>query len=138
MCGLAGVLTASGRSQAALADCARRMIAPIAHRGPDYSGLWTDETAGLALGFRRLAILDLSPLGHQPMRSPSGRYVAVFNGEIYNFRELRHELDPPADACRGSSGFSRAAVVRDAGLGTRVDQVTESPHRHAVGSTRGW
>ena len=103
MCGLAGVLTASGRSQAALADCARRMIAPIAHRGPDDSGLWTDETAGLALGFRRLAILDLSPLGHQPMRSPSGRYVAVFNGEIYNFRELRHELDPPADACRGSS-----------------------------------
>src|SRR5204862_78394 len=75
-----------------LADMARRMIAPIEHRGPDDSGIWADADAGIAFGFRRLAIIDLSPSGHQPMWSPSRRYVATFNGEVYNFAELRHDL----------------------------------------------
>src|SRR5262249_14405315 len=85
MCGIAGLLTSRGLAPDALEESARRMIEPIMHRGPDDGGVWADGRAGIALGFRRLAILDLSPLGHQPMRSPSGRYVAVFNGEVYNF-----------------------------------------------------
>ena len=64
----------------------------IETRGPDDAGVWTDEAAGLALAHRRLAILDLSSAGYQPMRSPCGRYVLVYNGEIYNHRELRELL----------------------------------------------
>lgn len=69
------------------------MARTIAHRGPDDSGLWVDEAAGVALGHRRLSILDLSPAGHQPMVSASGRYVIAFNGEIYNHLELRADLE---------------------------------------------
>jgi asparagine synthase (glutamine-hydrolysing) len=68
------------------------MADAVAHRGPDDVGVWLDEGAGIALGHRRLAILDLSPAGHQPMTSDSGRYVIAFNGEIYNFREIQTEL----------------------------------------------
>jgi asparagine synthase (glutamine-hydrolysing) len=64
----------------------------LVHRGPDDSGEWVDAEAGVAMGLRRLAILDLSPAGHQPMMSPSGRYIGTFNGEIYNFSDLRKEL----------------------------------------------
>jgi len=69
------------------------MTDSIAHRGPDDSGAWVDAKSGVALGHRRLSILDLSPQGHQPMTSASGRYVIVFNGEIYNHRALREELE---------------------------------------------
>ena len=103
MCGIAGILTTGAYGADLLAERARRMIAPIAHRGPDDSGVWTDERAGVALGFRRLAILDLSPHGHQPMSSPSGRFVAVFNGEVYNFAELRRELEGCGFRFRGRS-----------------------------------
>jgi asparagine synthase (glutamine-hydrolysing) len=103
MCGFAGILTSAGLGQAELADHARRMIAPIAHRGPDDSGIWAEEGAGIAFGFRRLAIVDLSPNGHQPMRSPSGRFVMVFNGEVYNFQDLRRELEPRGYCFRGHS-----------------------------------
>jgi asparagine synthase (glutamine-hydrolysing) len=71
------------------------MAAAIAHRGPDDAGLWCQPDAGLALAHRRLAILDLSPAGHQPMLSASGRYVIAFNGEIYNHQALRQELQGP-------------------------------------------
>jgi asparagine synthase (glutamine-hydrolysing) len=63
------------------------MVRRLAHRGPDDEGVWTEESAGLALAHRRLAILDLSAAGHQPMISQCGRFVIVFNGEIYNFQE---------------------------------------------------
>lgn len=93
MCGFAGYLSnrpaAAGEHLAAVA----RMIVPILHRGPDDAGTWTDANAGVALGFRRLAIIDLSEKGHQPMRSASGRFTMVFNGEVYNFADLRRELE---------------------------------------------
>ncbi|MBV8686783.1 MAG: asparagine synthase (glutamine-hydrolyzing) [Alphaproteobacteria bacterium] len=97
MCGIAGLLTA-GRADPALV---RRMIAPIAHRGPDDQGVWTDGDAGIGLGHRRLSIVDLSPLGHQPMLSADGRWMLSYNGEIYNHLALRAEL--PAVAWRGHS-----------------------------------
>lgn len=90
MCGIAGFWCQAGHADAP--DTAKRMALAIAHRGPDDSGVWVDETAGIALAHRRLAILDLSPAGHQPMLSVSGRFVVVFNGEIYNHLELRKEL----------------------------------------------
>ncbi|HZM94927.1 MAG TPA: asparagine synthase (glutamine-hydrolyzing) [Vicinamibacterales bacterium] len=103
MCGFAGVLSTAGFSRDELGDHIDRMTGPIAHRGPDDKGTWIDEHAGVAFGFRRLAIIDVSPLGHQPMTSPSGRYVIVFNGEIYNFKELRRELEGSGFRFRGGS-----------------------------------
>jgi asparagine synthase (glutamine-hydrolysing) len=81
------------------------MTDALAHRGPDDAGAWADEDAGIVFGHRRLSILDLSPAGHQPMASVSGRYVIVFNGEIYNHRELRARLEShgQAPAWRGQA-----------------------------------
>jgi asparagine synthase (glutamine-hydrolysing) len=79
------------------------MTDAIVHRGPDDAGAWCDDHTGLALGFRRLSILDLSPAGHQPMHSASGRYVVTFNGEIYNFAQLRAELDQLGVTFKGHS-----------------------------------
>ena len=69
------------------------MSAAISHRGPDDSGVWCDPSVGISLAHRRLSVLDLSPAGHQPMASCNGRYQIVFNGEIYNHLELRHDLE---------------------------------------------
>ena len=104
MCGLAGFLVPNGRS-GALDAIARDMAETLAHRGPDDAGVWTDEAAGIALAHRRLSVVDLSPAGHQPMRSKSGRFVIVFNGEIYNHRDLRArvEAEGRAPAWRGHS-----------------------------------
>ena len=84
-------------------EIAARMADRIIHRGPDDAGTWADPAAGLALGFRRLSIVDLSPAGHQPMVSASGRFVIAFNGEIYNHRALRAEVAPPPQGYRGHS-----------------------------------
>jgi asparagine synthase (glutamine-hydrolysing) len=93
MCGLAGfVEVRGGGQQAALEALASQMADALQHRGPDDKGVWADPEAGIALGHRRLSILDLSPAGHQPMFSPSGRFVIVYNGEIYNCEHLRQEL----------------------------------------------
>lgn len=89
MCGIVGYW-GGGSVDAAIAQ---RMAARIASRGPDDFGVWVDKAAGVALAHRRLAILDLSPAGHQPMVSPCGRYVLVYNGEIYNHQDLRAELE---------------------------------------------
>lgn len=91
MCGITGVFTNRPEVGRHL-EAVRAMTALMTRRGPDDEGFW-DDGAHLALGFRRLAILDLSPAGHQPMVSPCGRYVIAFNGEVYNFRELRSELE---------------------------------------------
>jgi asparagine synthase (glutamine-hydrolysing) len=103
MCGFAGVLTTAGPSRDESVTIASRMSGSLVHRGPDDSGVWVDERAGIALGFRRLAILDVSPHGHQPMPSASGRFVMAFNGEVYNFAELRHELESRGHRFRGHS-----------------------------------
>ena len=95
MCGIAGVFTA--RSEGIAAGVAR-MTEQIRHRGPDGDGIWTDVQAGIGLGHRRLAVLDLSSAGQQPMQSPSGRWVVVFNGEIYNHLDIRREVDRDAGA----------------------------------------
>lgn len=79
------------------------MTQALQHRGPDDAGLWCDPASGIALGHRRLSILDLSPLGHQPMFSADGRYVLAYNGEIYNFQTLRSELAALGHAFRGHS-----------------------------------
>ena len=89
MCGIAGYWSDSVADE----TIAVRMADQIAHRGPDGSGVWRDKAAGLALAHRRLSIIDLSPAGHQPMLSPCGRYVLIYNGEIYNHLDLRADLE---------------------------------------------
>lgn len=92
MCGLVGFL-GFGEAMRGPEEVARRMAIAIRHRGPDDEGTWVDGEAEIALGHRRLSIVDLSPAGHQPMVSADGRHVVVFNGEIYNYAEIRAELD---------------------------------------------
>lgn len=93
MCGIAGYWEAR-RGAFDRAELLGRMGAALEHRGPDDAGVFHDEGDGVGLAFRRLSILDLSAEGHQPMFSASGRYVIVFNGEVYNFEEIRDELGP--------------------------------------------
>ena len=104
MCGFAGVIdlrATLGRD--ALTAILASMTDAIAHRGPDDSGFWAEPETGVGLGFRRLAILDLTPEGHQPMTSACGRYVMVFNGEVYNHGNLRTELGGGDRDWRGRS-----------------------------------
>lgn len=93
MCGIAGFIDVSCHKKAnELESLIMRMADTMHHRGPDDKGTWIDARAGIALGHRRLSIVDLSSKGHQPMHSACGRYVIVYNGEIYNFKVLRQEL----------------------------------------------
>lgn len=102
MCGLAGFIDTNISPDVARAVVGQ-MANQIKHRGPDDSGEWCDPDSGVALAHRRLSILDLSPSGHQPMTSQSGRYRIVFNGEIYNHRELRESLYDSGVVWRGHS-----------------------------------
>ncbi|HEV7766430.1 MAG TPA: asparagine synthase (glutamine-hydrolyzing) [Thermoanaerobaculia bacterium] len=92
MCGIAGVWSFGGSGEESLRARAQQMADTLRHRGPDDEGIFTDAEAGIGLGFRRLSIVDLSRAGAQPMVSASGRYVMVFNGEVYNHRRLVVEL----------------------------------------------
>lgn len=92
MCGLAGCFHRHEESSASLHETVARMTGPLAHRGPDDSGVWVDDSARVGLGHRRLSIIDLSAEGHQPMASPGGRFVMVYNGEVYNHLALRANL----------------------------------------------
>ena len=92
MCGITGVWDRRSPEGAALESHLAAMTATLSHRGPDDSGLLVEADAGVGLGHRRLAVIDCSPAGHQPMESADGRYVLVTNGEIYNFVELRGRL----------------------------------------------
>src|ERR1700749_3149263 len=91
MCGLAGLIE-QGTSPENLALAARTMADAIAYRGPDDAQIWVDPAAGYGVGFRRLAIVDLTPAGSQPMVSASVRSVITYNGEIYNAQEVAAEL----------------------------------------------
>jgi asparagine synthase (glutamine-hydrolysing) len=102
MCGITGFWGPGFRAEEA-EQILGRMTDAIRHRGPDDAGTWTDPEQGVALGHRRLSILDLTPTGHQPMASRDGRYVIVFNGEIYNFAELRQRLAGAGARFRGTS-----------------------------------
>lgn len=126
MCGFVGFLTAGqwARDEAAPGLLAR-MANTIVHRGPDSAGYWHDTASGIALGHRRLAIVELSPAGAQPMHSACGRYALAFNGEIYNYLDLRRELgDLPwrghSDTETLLAGFSawgiRATIERCIGM----------------------
>jgi asparagine synthase (glutamine-hydrolysing) len=94
MCGIAGIFEpGAAQSEESLRRLAGAMSATLRHRGPDDEGVWADAASGVALASCRLAILDLSPAGHQPMVSASGRYVIAYNGETYNHPQLRQELE---------------------------------------------
>lgn len=103
MCGIAGILTPGGGDAPALRDEALAMARALAHRGPDGEGAWAEPRGDVALAHRRLAILDLSPEGAQPMVSHGGRYVVSFNGEVYNLDELRRDLGGAGARFRGRS-----------------------------------
>src|ERR1700739_1424015 len=101
MCGIAGYLTWEDSFSPSAYEATRRMTEHMRSRGPDAEGIW--KGAGVALGNRRLAILDLDPRSNQPMFSPNGNYSIVFNGEIYNFCELRRDLEAQGEVFRTTS-----------------------------------
>ncbi|WP_259057095.1 asparagine synthase (glutamine-hydrolyzing) [Methylohalomonas lacus] len=103
MCGLTGFFSRKIQPESTVMDELQRMSSTLRHRGPDYEGAWSDPQRGIALAHRRLAIQDLSPLGHQPMFSRCGRFVIVFNGEIYNFLDLKMELQAKGETFQGHS-----------------------------------
>jgi len=103
MCGIAGFWSKRGGSLDGGDAWLRSTLAELEHRGPDDSGMWAERSSGVLLGHRRLSIIDLSPLGHQPMVSTSGSAAIVFNGEIYNHRSLRLELERRGFAFRSES-----------------------------------
>ena len=98
VCGIAGFFDFDGGNADSMRELATRMAATLVHRGPDGEGTWVDAASGVAFGFRRLAIIDLSPAGSQPMTSASGRFTIVFNGEVYNFLRLRERLESEGSA----------------------------------------
>jgi len=102
MCGIAGFVDLNGQLTEPV-NKLQRMIGTLVHRGPDDQGFWFDQQVGVGLGHQRLSIIDLSPQGHQPMASHSGRYVIAYNGEVYNFDALRTELESLGSGFRGRS-----------------------------------
>jgi asparagine synthase (glutamine-hydrolysing) len=111
MCGIAGIFGDDGHDERVV----HAMTRVLAHRGPDDDGIWVDAEVGIALGHRRLAVVDLSPGGHQPMQSADGRLVLTLNGEIYNFEELRDELEAQGSAPPGGwRGHSDTEVFLEA------------------------
>jgi len=104
MCGLAGMIDWRARTSAdALCAIGEAMNCTLSHRGPDAGDVWVEAETGTVLAHRRLAIIDLSPGGAQPMQSADGRYVIILNGEIYNYRDIRRELEAAGRHFRSES-----------------------------------
>jgi len=97
MCGIAGIVGDFGL------NALQAMVRALAHRGPDGEGLVCPDREGFGLGHRRLPIIDLSPAGAQPMSDPTGRYWITYNGEVYNFSELRGELESKGRVFRSAT-----------------------------------
>ena len=146
MCGIAGI--ASWRHESDLDRSIRAMAGTMLHRGPDDGSHWIDSERGVALGHRRLSIIDLSPTGQQPMACASGHRVMVFNGEIYNFGALRDELERAnkAPPWRGHSdtevllaainawGLEAASAEAGASVAARKPKFAGRPASHALKS----
>jgi asparagine synthase (glutamine-hydrolysing) len=112
MCGIVGFFDpAHGKNQEELLTLARNMTYILDHRGPDYRGVWVDAESGIALGHTRLSIIDLSVAGHQPMVSASGRYILTYNGEIYNFSQIRQKLESEMATASVFTGHSDTEVM---------------------------
>lgn len=126
MCGIAGLYRFSAYDDGGLLQkTVRSMANALAHRGPDGDGIWQDPDVPLLLAHRRLAIIDLSPDGAQPMVSSSGRYVITFNGEIYNFLVLQEELENAGHAFRGRSDTEiLLAAVEHWGLSRTLQKIS--------------
>jgi len=125
VCGITGFLELAGAGpQSHPESTVRGMTDALVHRGPDSHGTWVDTEAGVALGHRRLAIVDLSPAGHQPMVSADGRWVITYNGEVYNFPDLRADLEVSGQRFRG---YSDTEVILELiarhGLAATVDRL---------------
>ncbi|MGC1684387.1 MAG: asparagine synthase (glutamine-hydrolyzing) [Candidatus Acidiferrales bacterium] len=125
MCGIAGFIDKRPVVRQRLLEIASQMAASLIHRGPDDGGVWAEESANVAFGFRRLSIIDLSPAGHQPMHSSCGRYTIVFNGEVYNHAELRKLLSTSGHRFRGSSDTEVIlAAISEWGVQSAVSRFT--------------
>jgi asparagine synthase (glutamine-hydrolysing) len=112
MCGIAGIYQSSVSQKAInLSENVKKMTNALVHRGPNASGYWADTSVGIALGHRRLSIIDLSDNGAQPMTSQCGRYVIVYNGEVYNYREIKNELESEQ---RTFKGYSDTEIILEA------------------------
>ena len=109
MCGIAGIFARHCDHALDVEAISRKMVNTIGYRGPDAEGVWADRSCRFAMAHRRLSILELSAAGSQPMLSESGRYVIVFNGEIYNHLELRSQLN--CANWRGSSDTETLLVA---------------------------
>lgn len=111
MCGLAGIYAPAGLRKGHATAALAAMGDALVHRGPDAGAAWLDAAAGIGFAHRRLAIVDLSPAGAQPMASPDGRFMIAYNGEIYNHLELREQLGEPATGWRGHSDTETLLVA---------------------------
>ncbi len=112
MCGFAGMIQ-KGLTKDTAISMLEKMSSTMIHRGPDDSGVWTDVKAGVGLCFRRLSIIDLALEGHQPMVSNDGRYVIAYNGEIYNFDEIRSDLEKEGHTIKWR-GHSDTEIILEA------------------------
>ncbi len=123
MCGIAGFYDSSGaRTTERMQSAVESMTDTLLHRGPDSRGTWIEVESGIALGHRRLAIRDLSPTGHQPMISSCGRFVIVYNGEVYSHNEISHDL---ANRGRHLRGTSDTEVILEACAEWGVERTLE-------------
>ena len=137
MCGIAGIMDIPGRSAQRWRPALECMLDLMAYRGPDDRG--SEDFGSLLLGHLRLSIIDLSERGHQPMSLADGRYWIVYNGEVYNYLELRRELE--ADGAQFVSDTDTEVIFRptaDGAWTASVDSTACGPWRYGTGRKSGW